>query len=180
MGNLINPHRFSPVDPDPLTYYADTSPTAIASTEQNAARAIEWAFNTSRSLTGVADNNGWAGAATFNTNQRFAYTRPNPGVPVFKMRNANYHNNGFGNTTGIKNVKIYISSNVADYNTTYGADTALTLMFDGVIPQHVGSDVDDLNVLTLLSSFYNGDYIIYDVADTYGASAMGTRQFDIG
>ena len=124
-----------PVDPSPSVFYTDTSPTAMASTENNlTTRRIELLFDTSTDVTGADTDNGWTGESSDDTNQRIAYTRPNPGTPLFKARSYNYHNNGAGNTVGIQNVKIYISSDIGDYNTNYGVLTGnMTLMFDGVI-----------------------------------------------
>jgi hypothetical protein len=120
--------------------------TAYATSNGGTSYTPNKAFDTTLALTG--GSNGYEWLATSTTNQRL--------IVVFNAVQTftsivvnNSHNVGSSTTRGSKNVKIYITlSEITD--TTYGAsvDGAYTI-FDGQFTEHVASDVEDPETLTL-------------------------------
>jgi len=106
-------------------------------------------FDTSLSKTGVSTNNGWVSTSGGSSNRRL--------VCVFNSSQTfdsivvnNGHHSGTANTTrGIKTTKITISDDEIT-NTTYEAIIAnSTVIFDGIIEQHVAIDQIDDQVIPI-------------------------------
>ncbi|MCP3921900.1 MAG: hypothetical protein GY714_04865 [Desulfobacterales bacterium] len=112
--------------------------TAYATSDNNA-QIAEYAFDTSLPKTGDYDS---AWAAPILTNQRLIIVF-NTAQTFDKIVINNFHEFGGSTSIGVKNTKIYTSTD-AITDTTYGAEiTNSELIFDGVIAQHPASDTAD-------------------------------------
>lgn len=99
------------------------------------------AFNTSLSKVGSRINNSFLIGSTTNKRLQIVFNTPQD---FDRIVINNSHNTGASVDEGIKNTKIYTSTD-AITNTTYGASISNSeLIFDGVIAQHPATDtVDD-------------------------------------
>lgn len=104
-------------------------------------------FNTSLSKTGTAVNTTWYSSSGV-TNARLICTFKQP-LSFSEIVINNYHHVGTETAAGVKNVKIYVSTD--NYtNTTYEADISnSSLIYDGVLKAHVSSDVEDNEFILL-------------------------------
>lgn len=138
----------------------DAYRTSSASFDVN----VQWAFLTETETMGettkVGDSsyNAWY-TNSDNTNQRLIFVFPNP-IPFQEIRINNFHHEGNFTSWGAKNVKIHISSDAISDTTYDAAIPNSTLIFDGVLDQHVDSDVEDEQVLTLINmtTYYSVAY----------------------
>ena len=164
---------------NPNLWTAFSSPTAQATSEFGAALVAENAADTDLSLTGGWTNNAWLSGSGQTSNQRWSWDR---GSEIFlnKLRVSNMISNGGSSSNGIKTVVIYGSNNASDYNNTYAANTALTTLYSGDIPEHVAQDTADWFYPTLLD-YDEYRYIVMDCADMYaGTTYMGFRRMMTG
>lgn len=130
---------------------ANATPTADATTEANSYYIAENAFDTDLSKTGVADYVSWL--ATFNniTNQRLIVVFDS-NTTFDEIRVNNYHWSGSATERGAKNVVIHCSTDTI-INTTYNAPISnSTLIFDDIFNEHIASDIEDEQILSLISA----------------------------
>ncbi len=106
-------------------------------------------FDTSLSKTGVSTNNGWVSTSGGSSNRRLVCVfNSSQTFDSIVVNNGHYY--GTTNTTrGIKTTKITISDDEIT-NTTYEAIIAnSTVIFDGIIEQHVAIDQIDDQVIPI-------------------------------
>ncbi len=122
--------------------------TAYATSTPNAAFDMEYAFDTSTSKTGSSFYSGWVTPSGVETNERLICVFDSP-ITFDEIRINNNHASGNLTDRGAKNVVINISTDTIT-NTTYGASIAnSTKIFDSQFDQHVSSDEEDEQILTL-------------------------------
>ncbi len=113
------------------------------------------AFDTTLSKTGIDLNNEWysdcdnySGANQITDQRLICVFNNTQSINGIVVNNHHWYGDTLG--IGIKNVKIYFSTDTIT-DTTYNASISnSTLVFDGQIAQHVSSDVVDDQVLTLI------------------------------
>ena len=125
-----------------------------------------YAFDTSLPKTGTAIGNSFLSGGV-NTNQRLQIVFNTP-IEFDEIRINNMHWQGTLPSRGFKNVKIHTSTD-AITSTVYNEAIANSiLVFDGVFDQHVASDVEDEQVLSLISpytsvlSYFEESYTLED------------------
>ncbi len=124
--------------------------TAYATSKFSSSYEAWMAFNTSLPKIGTYSNYEWLTTAT--SNQRLIIVFDSE--IVFDTIIVNNSHDVHIPKGGIKNVKIYVSSD-AITNTTYGADIPNSnLIFDGQIAAHVAADVIDDQELALIPEDY--------------------------
>jgi hypothetical protein len=124
--------------------------SAYATTQYSSTYQVRYAFDTSKSKTGTQDGTEWRGENYKRTNQRLICVF-NSTQYISSIVVNNSHTEGENTDRGIKNVKIYTSTD-AITETVYNAEISnSTLIFDGVINQHIESDVIDEQILELLN-----------------------------
>ena len=180
MGELINSFILGSTAPvvDNGVYFTDTSPTATATTEFSGSFIAENTFNTSLSLSGSYSATQWVSSSSSITKQRVSYDF---GVSTLfnKARITNSHDSGTQSNIGSRDIKIYGSTNAADYNVTYGADTALTLIYDGALREQDGTNGADWEYFIFASASYR--YVIIDIANNHTSpSLVGIRRIEFG
>ena len=122
--------------------------TAIASSSTDSDHAAGYAFDTSLSKTGTAQNSSWSAAQT--NNQRLIVNFTNP-IRFFKIRVNNFHDSGSNTDAGIRNVDIYTSSKSVS-NTTHDGDTSNYIHLGYfTVGQHVSSDEIDNQIVTSIA-----------------------------
>ena len=120
---------------------------AYATTFYDASRAPLYALDVSQQANGPAATTGFDGwdcwlSKVGSPPNRFIQ-RVSEGITLDRLDITNYHASGDSVIYGVKDVKIYYSTDVY-INTTYEADIAtFTLIYDGEIPQHVATDTED-------------------------------------
>ena len=138
-----------------LTYLTDFE---VYATTYATGSGFEWlskyAFDASTSYIGRNANNSWLSDVFTISNQRLIIVF-NTEIEFDSIVINNFHGDlyGGGNNTdrGIKNTKIYISTDEIT-DTTYNALISnSTLIFDDEIRQHISSDVQDNEELTLIT-----------------------------
>jgi len=140
----------------------------------------EFAFDTSLSKIGMTNLNGWYGKKFVNTNQRLICVFDTP-VTFDTIVINNAHYSGGNTNTGAKNTKIHIST---DEITSVVYDAAIansTKIYDGIFDEHVASDVEDEQTLTLIEPLptYTAKSIVLDIADNWGdVTWTSIRQID--
>lgn len=156
-------------------YIDNTSPAAVVTSEFNLNYIIEFAFNTSLSLIDGDALNGWDSAIGGQTSQRAAHDI-GASTNIWDLRISNYHSSGASTEAGVKNVKIYLSDDVADYNNVFNSSVNGTLIYDGQIDQHVSSNIADWFDVPVITNGVSGRYLIIDCFDIWGAKTfMGLR-----
>jgi hypothetical protein len=128
---------------------ANATPTAYETTALNGDTIAEYVFDTDLSKTGDASTRSWIGSLNSITNQRLIVVFDT--LTTFDdVRINNYHSSGGYTERGAKNVVINISSDTIT-DTTYNVSISnSTKIFDGQFNQHVGSNVEDEQILTLI------------------------------
>ena len=115
------------------------------------------AFDTYTSKTGGSGD--WLSAADAPTNQRLICVFDSP-VTFDEIRVNNTHYFGDYTSDGVNNVVITISDDVITDTTYNAAISNSTEIFDGVFDEHVASDVEDEQILTL------GEVVVYNITGT--------------
>jgi len=132
-----------------ITNIETTDFVAYATTEYSTSYDAAMAFDTSLPKTGTATGNRWYSSVGNNSIQRLICVF-NSETEFDEIRINNSHHGGTLTDRGINNVKIHGSTDSIT-DTTYDAAIAnSTLIFDGVFAEHVGTDTEDEEILTLL------------------------------
>lgn len=106
-------------------------------------------FDTAPLKTGLSIRSSWYSASGVNTNVRISCVFDTPIVCDSVVVN-NYHSNGASTDGGAKNIRITITASGVVTSTTYmEAVPNGFLLFDGVLDEHVASNVVDNQVLLL-------------------------------
>lgn len=126
----------------------------VTSEEVSGNYDAENAFDTTLSKIGAAELTGWASLLASVTNQRLIVVFNT--VQTFdRIVINNYHSSGTNLTLGVKNTKIYTSTDSIT-STVYNETIANSeLIFDGQIAQHVASNVIDDKYYTGVHWAYN-------------------------
>lgn len=123
--------------------------TAYETTKSSDLTSAAYVFDTSLSKVGSTTGKGWFSNVFNTTNQRLIVVF-NTELVFDEIRINNFHNSGNDTNRGAKNVKIHTSPDIIT-NTTYNAAISNSVkIFDGIFRQHVSSDVEDEETLTLL------------------------------
>ena len=133
-----------------------------------------YAFDTSLSKIGLGSTRAWQTLAT--TNQRLICVFNTP-TNFDKIRVSNYHSIGDLTTRGVKNAKIYYSTD-AITSTVYGeAISNSILIFDSIFNQHVALNQVDEQELVLQNVTVSGALLAYSDSTntTYGSYSMKVR-----
>jgi len=124
-----------------MTCYATTSESGTAP---------EDAFITALSKTGSYVDKCWLSNAPAPTNQRLIMVNDSP-IEFDEIVINNFHNSGSSTDSGAQNVKITISTD-AITDTTYNAAVSnSTVIYNSTFDQHIASDVQDDQILTLIT-----------------------------
>ena len=104
---------------------------------------VENIFETSKAKDGTWNNTQWLSNAI--TNQRVVIVF-NSVFSFYKIVINNSHSSGTETDTGAKNVKIYISNDAITSTVYNEAIPNSDLIFDGILLEHVNSDIEDPQV----------------------------------
>lgn len=111
-------------------------------TTANGDYTSENVFDSSLSKTGPITGNEWISSTDSTTNQRLICVF-NTLTSFDKIVINNGHSEGTLTTRGVNNITI-ISTTEEVTDVTYGAEVVTpTILFDGIIPEHIGEDVVD-------------------------------------
>lgn len=120
--------------------------SAKATTNTSTAR---WIFDTTKSKIGSGTDVSWVSPDGTVSSQRISVVFTSE-ITFSGIRTNNYHSYGGSTNRGINNAKMYISD-ASITSVVFDADTAnYELIFDGVIPEHVATNVADDQDLTLI------------------------------
>lgn len=132
-------------------------------------------FDTTKSKTGSTDYTGWL--ALTPTNQR-AICVFNTSKTFDEIRINNYHNNGTTTNDGVKNAKIYFSTDSIT-DTSYGSVIASsTLIFDGQFDEHAATNTEDEQTLVVVTS-ENSVSVITETIDVLALNKFRTYSVDL-
>ncbi len=116
----------------------------------------KFAFDTSLSKTGTATNVSWyttSGGASVGQRVSCVFTG---NVTFSSIKINNYHTSGASTNRGAKDVKIYITERaiLSIERTIYNYNTGLSdLIYDGVLAQHIASNIADDELLILQGGY---------------------------
>ena len=123
--------------------------TAYSTTNQGASWDVKYAFDTSVSKIGTSSSTDWLSSLSSTTNQRLICVF-DVSIEFDQVRINNYHSNGSDTNVGAENVEINISTDTIT-DTTYGAAISnSTQIYDSTFDQHVASNVEDEQILSLI------------------------------
>jgi len=123
----------------------------------------EYAFDTSKSKIGSQTANSWLSVSGGNSNARIVCVF-NEVQRFDEIVINNHHHSGSSVERGVKNIKIYTSSDTIT-STVYGDGISSSdLIFDGQLDSHVTSDVVDDQSLILVLPFEEG---VWEKVTTY-------------
>jgi hypothetical protein len=132
--------------------------TAYATTEYDADSLAAFAFNTALSKIGDFLSTTWKSANNIITNQRLLIVFDTP-TDFDEIVVNNLHFFGSLTTWGSKNVVVTASTD-AITDTTYNAAIAnSTVLFTGVLLQHVAADVEDPQTIYYSPAVNGGDVV---------------------
>lgn len=162
----------------------------------------EFAFDTSLSKSGDAGYTTWFTDGANPVNNERLYVVFNTPQTFDKVVVNNFHENGFSTNYGVKNIKIYSTSDTVA-STVYGNGVSgYDLLYDDVLPQHDSNNAADdiivyeyiaptMDVLTgapdlgapvakiLLSEPVTVKTLIIDIADAYGTDFAALRSVEL-
>lgn len=144
-------------DSSKIANLSSTDFTAYSTTSLGAQYDPDNAFDTSLSKTGVITNNEWYSSSVV-TNQRLICVF-NVDTEFDEIRINNGHSSGTATTRGAQNVKIHYSTDAITSTVYDEAISNSAFIYDGVFAEHVASNVEDEEILTLmnmLSTEYSG------------------------
>jgi hypothetical protein len=102
-----------------------------------------FAFDTSLPKTGAHASNSWMSSGGNVTNQRLLVFYLDTPIEFDKVIVNNFHNSGDSTTRGAKNIVLTASADLYSDSTYNAAIPTGTVLFDGVLAEHVASDVED-------------------------------------
>ena len=121
--------------------------TTYNSSEYSTTYDSDYVFDTSLDQDGSSDDASWITEASNPTDQRLICVFDDE-ITFDEVRINNYHHSGTITNRGIKNVVIHISSDSITSTTYEDTITNKQRIFEGVIPQHITSDVaDDITLI---------------------------------
>ena len=147
----------------------------------NISRMAYIAMNSSTSLTGVIDTNGWMaaeGGAT--TNQKFNIDLGAEHT-ISRIYYQNFHHIGVITDRGVKNFTLWASNSEGAFlNLTYTNSTGWTQLTTSVsnFSQHVGTNTSDPQYFNVTPNGTH-QYYSFRFADNFGGSSMGLRRLEL-
>lgn len=133
-----------------ITNLHTTDFLAYALSESSYKYLADNSFDTSTSKIGTQEYNQWLSAWSYVPHRLICVF--NSPITFDEIRVNNSHSNGGSTGRGAKNVKLHISTD-AITDTTYDAAIAnSTLIYNSTFDQHVAADVEDEQILTLISA----------------------------
>lgn len=137
-----------------------------------------FAIDPTKSLTGAAAANSWAGGSGAPTNQRFHIDLGSAKI-IKRIYYENYHNSGLATLYGVKNFTFWGSNTEADFlDLVYANDGTWTQLTIGqsTFDQHVAADQADPKYITVTNTTAYR-YYAFKIADDWAAAApMGIRR----
>lgn len=128
---------------------SDASHTTYGSQYPDGAHYRDNAFRTGTSKVGSRNDNGWQTNTGEVLTQRLVVVFASP-ITFDKIVICNNHSSGGGTERGVKDMKIYTSTDSITIP-TYGLEiTNKTFLFDGQVPKHASANTADEQIIVEL------------------------------